>query len=349
MKLLYILISLIFLIVLVKGDCMKCFQDDQKCSYTDLDGILRTGSCEGDGFVCGPYKNETKKENYVCRPFAQLNEACFENDDTEFGICLIGLVCQKGICVNAKFSTVGDSCEQQSDCYSKFATCTNKICTNPTNECKYEEDCLFSQYCQDKVCTARIQRGQDCPLNKNEEACVQPLVCQNTKGDEEIGTCQNLFQNEIGSACNNDEDCNSEKSLYCNNGICQEYVEPVQKGNCTTDEDVCDRYHRCGCDGECVGQFTPLTQKDNLLPLVECLNENKCRLSGNIYSSSSCASKYCGPQLCKYLEASYGVLDDVVCPSIKSVVKEYCNTNDSSKISYSLFSLLLILIISLLF
>ncbi|KAM9979682.1 hypothetical protein ACTFIZ_005930 [Dictyostelium cf. discoideum] len=350
MKLLYLLVSLIFLIVLAKGDvCMRCFQDEEKCTFKKSgDDFLYTGSCLSDGFVCGPYNNQTK-ENFVCRPVAQLGEECFRDSDTESGICKVGLVCLKGICSDAKFSSIGEECEKQSDCYSKFSTCTNNVCTNPTNECKYEEDCLYTQYCQDKVCTPRIQRGKNCSLEANQEPCAHPLFCQNTySNDEEVGTCQNLFQNGLGSACISDEDCNTQEALYCSekSNICEKYVTPTQNGNCTNDKDVCGQFQECGCGGKCYDQFTPITQRDVILPLYECLNENECSLSGNLYSPSSCASKNCRSKVCKYLETSYGLTDDT-CPSIKSSVESYCN--DSSKISYSLFSLLLILIISLLF
>ncbi|KAM9968918.1 hypothetical protein ACTFIW_000321 [Dictyostelium discoideum] len=350
MKLLYSFISLIFLIVLAKGDssCMKCFKDGEKCSYKKSDGdYLYTGSCVSDGFVCGPYNNETNKENYVCRPSAQLDGECFENSDTEFGICEIGLVCVNGKCINAKFSQTGDECEKETDCYSKFSTCTKNVCTNPTNECKNEEDCLYDQYCQDKVCTPRIQRGKNCSLDSRAEPCAHQLSCQKAYSDEkDVGTCQNLFQSALGSACDSDENCNINQGLYCNKKICEKYVEPIQNGNCTNNDDVCDEFQQCGCDGKCNEWFSLKTRVDVLLPLYDCLNEYSCSLGGNSFSPSSCSSKNCRSQVCKYYQASLGT-DDGICPSAKYPFEKYCN--ESSKISYSLFSLLLILIISLLF
>ncbi|KAK5583534.1 hypothetical protein RB653_005131 [Dictyostelium firmibasis] len=347
MKLLYLLISIIFILKSVKGDCIKCFNEGEKCTYVDSDGDTKFGGCNG-GFICVPLTNSTLSENYVCRPYAKLNEECFKNSDEGSGMCELGLLCQSGKCVNARFSIIGEGCEQVSDCYSNYAQCTNKICTNPTNECRNEYDCEFSQYCNDKVCTPRVERGKNCTLD--DDMCSQPLVCQKFYPKEEkIGTCQTLTQNGIGGACKDDGFCNSQDGLYCNDNICQKYVEPIQKGNCTIDPSVCDQYHSCDCQGNCYSGFTPLTIKDNLTPLYDCLLENQCYIGGNLFSSSSCASKHCGPEVCNYLKASYSVNDKSICSSFSNVVDQYCSINSSSKIVYSLFTLLLILIISLLF
>ncbi|KAN0029557.1 hypothetical protein ACTA71_007686 [Dictyostelium dimigraforme] len=346
--LLHILISLIFIIVLVRGSdyCMKCYDEGAKCAFLKSDGSYDVGGCV-DNLVCGPLNNKTTIENFVCRPFSKKNEECFSFSGSDAGICVMGLVCVNDKCSNAHFSSIGEACEQQTDCISNFATCTNKICTNPTNECKNEDDCGYSQYCQSNVCTPRINPGKNCTIY-GDEMCIQPLICQEAYKDEEfIGTCQTPIQNGIGGNCNIDTNCNINDGLYCNNGICEEYVEPIQKGNCTTDASICDQYHSCDCQGKCYAQFTPLTKINSSIPFEKCVSENQCRFDGNVLSSSSCISKNCGKQLCTFLKVSYGVSGDTVCPNVKYSLDQYCGT--SSKISYSLFSLLLLLIISLLF
>ncbi|KAN0029560.1 hypothetical protein ACTA71_007689 [Dictyostelium dimigraforme] len=324
MKLLRLLISQIFIISLVNGYCIKCFENGEKCYYKPTYDTFRVGGC-GSGYICGPLNNQTTEENYICRPLAKLNEACFQNDIFESNMCDVGLVCQKGKCINARFAMIGEVCQQQSDCSSDYATCTNNVCTNPTNECIFPNDCGYDQFCQNGVCASRIQKGNNC-TKRYYEMCSRPLICQlNYLNDFESGTCQPIIVNGIGGTCQGSINCNSDDGLYCQNDICQEYVEPVQKGNCTIRDSFCDDLHDCDCEGKCYPDSTPHIIKTSYRPIDECMFENQCVYTDNTLSSSSCVSRKCGPEQCEYLKAS--LQDSTLCSGFSYYVDQYCKTN----------------------
>ncbi|KAM9979683.1 hypothetical protein ACTFIZ_005931 [Dictyostelium cf. discoideum] len=224
-------------------------------------------------------------EDYVCRPFAKLNQDCFYYDEYNSKTCQFGLTCLSGKCQNAEFAAVGESCEQNSDCADSDSKirCINNVCVNPNNACSNNRFCKYDDFCSNYECAPRVQKGQNCTL-KSYAMCVQPYVCQPAYPNNNIiGTCQPLT------------------NLMCNyrNGICEKYVEPeIPNGNCIQDPSVCSIDQGCDCNGKCFNYMSPIQNKEIMDPYNECMIKNKCTTYGNHISQSSCMSKHCRSEAC---------------------------------------------------
>ncbi|KAM9992454.1 hypothetical protein ACTFIY_009882 [Dictyostelium cf. discoideum] len=165
--------------------------------------------------------------------------------------------------INFVFNTTGYNSDI-TPCSGPEKTTTSPMDSTSSAQSKHFIHLYFIkvEYCLDKVCTPRIQRGKNCSFEGHGDPCSHPLTCQLTYANEkEVGTCQNNFQNALGSACYSDEYCNINDGLY----VC------ILNYN----DDVCTQFQRCGCDGKCTEWFSPKsTQKDILLPLYDCFNEH---------------------------------------------------------------------------
>ncbi|KAM9956908.1 hypothetical protein ACTFIR_003643 [Dictyostelium discoideum] len=379
---LFLLLSFICLLNLIKGDCKTCIDQGEKCYKESFDQYYWTysykkiGECK-NGLVCGPKDKNSNLIDYICKPVSNFGQTCSKDFE-----CNIGLVCLNNVCSNSRFSAIGEPCSNTYDCEGTNSYCSIEgVCSGPVI-CKSDIDCKYGYYCtsssssSSKYCTIQPTLGQPCYFNGFTDYCLNS-TCQNSYSSSSssyyYGSCQYPILKTFGKPCSNSYECDYTNNLYCSSysNICEYYTKMIKEpinGNCSNVTGIgssqvlikgntCDDAFDCSCiDGEChQSDLLPMQISNIVNPLVNCLHSHACKLIvNNSYSLNSCASRNCANEMCKYLKASYDInsIDNnsnnpLQCGNTEFIIN-YCDSvgSNSSSINYNhKFKLILIIII----
>lgn len=151
---------------------------DSDCNYGSCDNLLKV--CKiSDGNGCS--------SNYDCLNDSYCSGVCIPRTNPPTTITGI----------------VGGYCP----CFYNNQSCVDGVCKS-TTVCNYNSDCVTG-VCNFGTCSTLLSNGQYCSIDNE---CYS--------GNCSMGTCQqvNVTTGRIGSACNNETQCND--LLLCNNGFC---------------------------------------------------------------------------------------------------------------------------------
>jgi len=259
-------------------ECFSCKQLDE----WDCRGCIDS--------LCAPIAfNSTE---YKCMVAKGAGENCIPNQ------CKTGLVCSGyseknnvlGRCVNGYFATLGEQCKDNTDCvgYPSDQSCFNGKCSNLKKDCIGDYNCAFDQVCSNQTCTNKLKTNDLCdPLVPN---CPFTDYCHLT-----TKRCTKFYSGQQGDMCAEVKQCDIAQNLNCLNMTCQK----IDTSTCTTDNCM-----SCSCGGKCMIQSFGQPKKDATNKYLECIEMNKCKLNGNIYSDNSCIKQHCAKEFCAY-EQSY--------------------------------------------
>ncbi|KAM9988491.1 hypothetical protein ACTFIZ_012225 [Dictyostelium cf. discoideum] len=317
------LILIIFFSSVANSVCRNCAKENEFCGNN-------LGECSYDTRCFSNSSTQIRK----CVKYLREGDECVKQNDN---------LCIHGKCLDFGFSTLGEDCEFNSDCATDELVCINEKCIlSSTKNCDGDSaNCNYDEYCESKFidgegythsCKLIKLEGESC-LSDND--CLGNLLCRKDR-------CVQKPLIQLGGVCPFDQGvCDYNKGLYCSNGICIEYVEPIKR-SCTPNAtfDTCPGIQTCSCsDGECYdAQLNPPEYNKNFYSdeLKKCAYDNECSTNVNLISSKSCVSKHCRKEICKHYTSNYKKKETDDCGNDAFYVDLYCNS--SFKITQSITS-----------
>ncbi|KAM9988486.1 hypothetical protein ACTFIZ_012213 [Dictyostelium cf. discoideum] len=337
------LILIIFFSSVVNSVCRNCAKENEICGNDLVECSYET--------YCFYNFSLPSTQIRKCVKYLREGDECAKQSDENK--CIRGTSCRmdkKNVykCLGYGFSTLGEDCEFNSDCATDELVCNNEKCTlDSTKDCRGDSaNCNYDEYCETKYiggidytysCKLIKLEGESC-LSDND--CLGNLLCRENR-------CVQKPLIQFGGVCPFDQDvCDYNKGLYCSNGICIEYVEPIKR-SCSPNAtiDTCPYTQTCSCsDGECYDtQLNPPEYNKNFYSdeLKKCAYDNECSTNVNLISSKSCVSKHCRKEICAYKTSNYKTKETDDCGYGAFLRDLYCNS--SFKITQSITSLFIIL------
>ncbi|KAM9988485.1 hypothetical protein ACTFIZ_012212 [Dictyostelium cf. discoideum] len=315
-----LLILILFFYSVVNSGCPTCLEENDICGSNK-------GTCSYDT-TC--FKNSSLPSNQIrkCTKYLREGDECGSGNLED--------LCIESKCLYNSFATLGEDCELDTDCVTDQLTCVNKECRlKPSENCNGRNaNCNYDEYCLDNSCKKIKFEGEQCSSSSQ---CFGKLSCKNN-------ACFKPKLVGLGADCSINN-CDFNKELYCSNGICIEYVEPVAKScnpNATVDQ--CPSFEACSCsDEECYRLFpnpVELEKYFNSDDLEKCAFDNKCSFGGSNFRTKSCLSKHCKKQMCAFSGFSLKEKDD--CGKDAFLRDLICNS--SFKLAQSITSIFIVLI-----
>eukprot|EP01130_Rhizamoeba_saxonica_P002512 TRINITY_DN12302_c0_g1_i1.p1 TRINITY_DN12302_c0_g1~~TRINITY_DN12302_c0_g1_i1.p1 ORF type:complete len:357 (+),score=44.05 TRINITY_DN12302_c0_g1_i1:14-1084(+) len=261
---------------------------------------------------------------------APEDECKFEEEScSETGDCAKGLYCISGTC---KFSTQGDDCDIDSDCYGNaLQQCVDGVCErkwSPNDRCFKDDDCYKDLECVSHKCASKstgdecdedIECGYDhyclggtligvCAERVNDGAvCLTSQQCQYHSSCD-LGICKPITYVDEGESCNNFDRCR--KNLACNQDHVCVSADPYTIDTCSEDDTSCPDGESCtsglGCDyvlGD--GSYYCYATDEKLVAnacidkeekYYDCMKKHECMSDGTSFDADlvrTCVFKNC--------------------------------------------------------
>ncbi|KAF2076842.1 hypothetical protein CYY_001870 [Polysphondylium violaceum] len=281
--------------------------------------------------MCSPVAfNSTE---YQCIVPKGVGEECIPSQ------CKTGTVCSgysethniKGVCIDGYYANLGEYCSKNTDCtgYPGDQSCVDGKCSNLKKDCIGDNNCGSGQVCSNQTCIALLKSGDMC--NPSVFNCPYTDFCHlSTK------VCTKFYTGKLGEMCGEVKHCDIAENLNCINKTCQKIDTTV----CSSDNCL-----SCSCDGKCMIQSFGLKKKDATNKYLECIQDNSCKLVGNLYSKNSCIKQNCAKEFCAY-EQSYDT--GIFCGAKVVPACEGVEMSSSTKPIYSvLFTFIMVLLVIL--
>ncbi|EGC32057.1 hypothetical protein DICPUDRAFT_99005 [Dictyostelium purpureum] len=327
--------KIIFLIVISIGIINACTQ------YQCLD---QGEYCNKPGRYCGGnlYCNIAYEEP-ICEPMLKQYDTCKYQSQCQYGLYCYNTGDDQ-YCANVRYKGPGETCKKDIEC-SENLKCLNTTCVYPGLQCT-PTTCGANQFCNDeKQCQTKYSDGTECT---SDVQCKINSRCLITSSPS-VSKCTLLNSIGEGKPCNSVDSCDIGLNLVCSNGYCTKF-ETIKRSNTTCSKDsnclssetcLCNSINKPNGSGSCTesSNIGP-SCKDAKLKYFNCLSNSKCPTVSvtNIYSSLSCAQSKCGQLKCAY--ESTCINGDFSCGQ-----GSICN--NSNKLKYSSFLLLLLFILIL--
>ncbi|EGG20726.1 hypothetical protein DFA_00589 [Cavenderia fasciculata] len=314
----------------------------------------------GDTYHCvdGTYCNQL---NYKCEQSSDVGQNCTTTGNII--PCKEWLSCISGVCVEAEYADVGESCSENYQCNSNSLTCSNGKCQNIDTKCADDSECSYFNYCRGSICTARADDGEICSAD-----CLPHSLCNR-------GMCIPKYSLQFGANCSSSSACDVSQGLECDSDTDKcayanftKTLTPATQ-NCTAIS--CENEEFCVCsENEYTGfcaPYDPITESQikscgsSTKEFYDCLAAHECLYSFTDNTPSSCQLKHCGSSFCsmnrdcewKYTTQAYGKgCSDVAFLEYQQTCQYlgYSATASSSSLSIpsSLISMLVLLTVTIL-